>query len=125
MMHSINDKSQKLIQDLNIVKENADQILVDIRKAAAEQGVSQQATYFKKAETGHKEASKKWLKATIGLAILMAVYSVFSLFMHEFSWLTPSDTYTSIQLTVSKTLIFAVISYMLYLSAKNFLIHEA
>lgn len=46
MMHNINDKNQKLTQDLNIMKEDAEQILVDIRTAAAEQGVSQQATYF-------------------------------------------------------------------------------
>ncbi|OVE74485.1 hypothetical protein BVX94_00105 [bacterium B17] len=127
MMQGVQDQGDKLAKDLDAKSEKAAGILEDIQKAAAEQGVSQQAVYFKEAEIDHDTESNKWLKATIWLAVAMGVYAVASLFLHLIPWLKPtgtSETYTSIQLAVSKGLIFAVISYMLYLSAKNFLAHK-
>ena len=124
MIQSVQDQGEKLANELDSKGEQAEKILEDIRKAAAEQGVSQQAVYFKTAEEEHTTESKKWLKATVWLAIAMGIYAIASLFLHNIPGLSPSNTYTSIQLAVSKSLIFAVISYMLYLSAKNFLVHK-
>lgn len=44
--------------------------------------------------------------------------------MHKIPWLKPEDTFQNIQLITSKGLLFAVIAYMLFLSARNFLSHK-
>jgi hypothetical protein len=124
MIQSVQDQGAKLAAELDTKGQQAEKILDDIRKAAAEQGVSQQAVYFKTAESEHTVEAAKWLKATIWLGIAMGAYAIASLFLHNIPGLSTTNTYTSIQLAVSKALIFAVISYMLYLSSKNFLVHK-
>lgn len=124
MIQSVQDQGAKLAKELDVKGQQAEKILEDIRKAAAEQGVSQQAIYFKTAETEHTTGATRWLKATIWVAGAMAIYAIASLFLHKIPGLEPTNTYSSIQLAVSKALIFAVISYMLYLSSKNFLVHK-
>lgn len=124
MIQSVQDQGAKLATELDAKGQQAEKILEDIRKAAAEQGVSQQAVYFKTAETEHATEAAKWLKSTIWVAVAMGIYAIASLFLHNIPGLKPINTYTSIQLAVSKALIFAVISYMLYLSSKNFLVHK-
>lgn len=94
------------------------------REAAAEYGVTQQAIYFKEEADANEAKAKKWGWFTIGIAFLLTVIVFASLFFHKIPELEPSDYYDTIQLTISKFLIFAVITYVLYLSAKNFLSHK-
>ena len=61
---------------------------------------------------------------TIKVAIGLAVYAILTLFIHKIPWLTPKSIYETVQMAISKILIFAVISYVLYLSARNFLSHK-
>ena len=124
MIQSVQDQGEKVAKELEKEQTEAEKILTDIRKAAAEQGVSQQAVYFEQAEKKHEKQAKKWLIAIICLAICMTVYAIASLFMHKIPVLTSDTIYVSIQLAISKTLIFAVISYMLYLCARNFLANK-
>jgi hypothetical protein len=96
-------------------------MLDDIRRIAAEQGVSQQSSYFKAESETHDSAAEKWQWRTIYLAIGLAVYVGLSVFLHKWSVLSPANTYEAIQLTASKLLIFAVIAFILVLSARNFI----
>jgi len=124
MIQSVQDQGEKIAEKLQEKQEEAEKILTDIRKAAAEQGVSQQAVYFQQAEKEHEKQAKTWLIATIWLAAAMTLYAVASLFIHKIPLLRSDTVYGSIQLGVSKTLVFAVISYMLYLCARNFLANK-
>ena len=124
MIQSVQDQGAKVAAELEKKQEEAEKILTDIRKAAAEQGVSQQAVYFQQAEKEHEKQAKTWLIATICLAVAMTLYAVASLFIHKIPLLRSDTVYGSIQLGVSKTLVFAVISYMLYLCARNYLANK-
>jgi hypothetical protein len=123
-IQSVQDLGKKLTNDLDAKAQDAEQILTDIRKAAAEQGVSQQASYFKEAASNHLSEAEKAYKSTMHFAWALGIYAILSLFMHHIPWLSTSNTYESVQLGVSKTLIFAVLSYMLYLSVRNYLAHK-
>lgn len=123
-MQSVSDRATELTKELGTKKEEADKILNEVRKVAAEQGVSQQAIYFQTESSAHKQEARQWRTATIWIAVLLVAYSIASLFLHKWSFLAPSDAYTAFQLGVSKVLIFAVIAYMLILSARNFLSHK-
>lgn len=123
MIQKSEDQAQKLLLHLGQIKEEAQQVLEEARRVAAEQGVSQQAIYFREESEAHQAAAGRWRSATLVCAAIMLVYAIVSLFLHKIPQLSPSSNYENIQLAVSKVLIFAVISYMLYLSARNFLAH--
>ncbi len=121
LLQSIKDKSDETLKDIEAVAEN-------IKTVAAEQGVSQQAHYFKMESEYHQKHAKKWLIATAIFAVVLALYSCVSLFIHKISWINIGDGdlsgYVAVNLITGKILIFAVIAYMLFLSAKNFLSHK-
>jgi hypothetical protein len=121
MIQAIEDKANELTEKLEEDKIISAQILDDIRKVAAEQGVSQQAIYFRSASEQHENDAETWRKTTIWLACILAAYAVLTIGLHKILWIAPVNIYETIQLAISKVLIFAVLSYMLYLSTKNYL----
>lgn len=124
MIQSVNDKTVEITQELKNNQIQSKQILNDMRKAAAEQGVSQQAIYFKEEAVEHEKLSNQWKRMTFYMAIGLGIYAIISLFVHKIPWLSPHNTYESAQLVSSKILIFGVISYIMFLAAKNFLSHK-
>lgn len=122
-IQSIRDQAATLTDDLEEDKKAASDILEEVRKVAAETGVSQQAQHFRAAKEHHDEQVEVWRERTIKFAWALGIFALFSFFIHKIPWLTPENTYETVQLAVSKLLVFATLSYMLYLSAKNFLAH--
>jgi len=124
MIQSVEDKAAALTKELASNKDTAEQILTDIRKTAAEQGVSQQARYFKDEADKHDTDASTWQDTTKKLAWFLGLFAVVSLFIHKIPFLKPTDAFDASQLITSKILIFGVIAYMLILAAKNFLSHK-
>lgn len=124
MLQAIEDKANELTKKLEGDKKVSEEILENIRKVAAEQGVSQQAIYFRDAAAEHETEAEKWRKQTIRLALVLGGYAVLTVGLHKIPWIKPDDVYQTVQLAISKVLIFAVLSYMLYLSTKNYLAHK-
>ena len=119
---SANRKAKELTDVLEARQKEAETVLTAIRKVAAEQGVSQQASYFKDEADEYETSINKWEKYTILTAIGLGVYALVSLI---FSMIyTPSDTYEAFQLGLSKVLIFGVIAYMLVYCSRNSTAHR-
>lgn len=104
--------------------EKVNEILETVRKVAAEQGVTQQAIYFKDEANLHKSESVIWQSRTIKAAIALGIWAAISLILSKWDWLRSQDLYQHIQLMVSKVMIFAVFSFMLYLAARNYSAHQ-
>lgn len=121
---SARDLAASVVEELQDQKKTAGSILEEVRAVAAEQGVNKQAIHFKMEADKHITESEKWRKNTIWLAIILSTYSIGSLFFHHIPGLDPNTQYHSIQLSVSKFLIFVVIGYLLFLCARNFLAHK-
>lgn len=124
LIQHVTDRANDLQQDLENRKKDADAVLQAVRKVAEEQGVSQQAIYFKNEADSHESESKVWLNRTVGLTIGLAVYAAATLFLHKIPILEPANAYETVQLAASKVLIFVTISYFLILSAKNYVAHR-
>ncbi len=124
MIQSVQDRAESITQELSDRRDQAQGILDDIRKVAAEQGVSQQAIHFKEESESHAEQSENWRGKTIKLAWILGGYAFLSFFLHKIPWIRPETTIQTIQLVASKILVFVVISYMLFLSARNFMSHK-
>jgi len=123
-LQAVRDDASKLTEALGKDKESAAKILEDIRKTAAEQGVSQHAIYFKDAADQHEAEATRWQWRTVVVAIGLALYALLSITFHKIPWLMPGDSYQSVQLAVSKVLVFTVISYLLYLAGRIFISHK-
>jgi hypothetical protein len=118
------DQADELVRSLNEKKSAVDTIIAEVRTAAAEQGVSKQAIHFKNEADHHNTLSATWLQYSAWTAIGLGLFAILSLFLHKFPYLSPTNAYETTQLAVSKVLIFAVISYMLLLCARNFMSHK-
>jgi len=123
-LQSISDESKKVRKQLADHEKEAQRVLEEIRQVAAEEGVTKQAAHFNAEYEHHREEADKWQKYAVKLAIGLGAFALLSLFLHKIPFLAPHDTYDTIQLSISKILIFSVIAYMLFLSTKNFLNHK-
>lgn len=124
MLQNVKDEATDITANLSEHQNQAQNILADVRKVAAEQGVSQQAIYFKDESEAHEQEADDWKTKTIQAAIALGVYAFCTLFIHKVEWLKPEDNLQAIQLITSKVLIFGVMAYLLFLAAKNFLSHK-
>jgi hypothetical protein len=123
-IQTVEDLGSKLAEELNKKSQEAERVLELVRKAAAEHGVSQQATYFRDESKEHNDEAKVWSGKIVKYAWILGVYAVATLFLHKIPWLKPDDIYQSVQLAISKVLIFGILSYLVYLATKNYLAHK-
>jgi hypothetical protein len=119
----INKQTADLQQQLKTGAADANKMLEDIRAVAAEQGVSQQAIYFRTEAQRHEEEAKTWRTTTIWLSIALGLYAAASAFSNHVPGLQPKDPLESSQIIAGKVLVFIVLAYMLLFSARNFLSH--
>ena len=124
VVQSITDRTDAAVKALVDAEANSKQILEDVRKTAAEQGVTQQAQYFKVEADNHAALSKTWQGYTTKMAIGVASFAGLSVFIHKIPFLVPTSNYEAVQLATSKILLFGVLTYMLILCSKNFLSHK-
>ena len=115
---------QDSAEQLRAQKVEAEAILADIKKVAAEQGVSQQADYYKKEADNHDEAASDWKWATILSSAFLGVAAIGSIFLHKLCYIAPANVYESVQLVVGKILFFGALSYMVILCSRNFIAHK-
>jgi hypothetical protein len=123
-IQGIKDQAKDLTGQLSKAKGDADAALVAIRSVASEQGVSQQAVYFKGEAAEQEALATKWLTNTYWFAASFAVFAVLSLFLHKIDWLKPQSTAEMFQLITSKALIFFVLGYLLLMAARNYMTHK-
>ncbi len=121
---AIEDQAAKLTDQLSQAKSEADSALDAIRAVAFEQGVSQQAQYFKEEAQTQDTLADQWLIRTYKLAWALGVFAVFSLILHKITWIRPENTIEAVQLITSKILIFAVLGFLLVLAARNYTTHK-
>ncbi|ATU91753.1 hypothetical protein [Phyllobacterium zundukense] len=123
-MQSVEDQSRTLVDQLSGDRAEAQRILDEVRKVAAEQGVSQQAIYFREEADDHSQKAEHWQRYTVLTAVGLGAFAACSIFIHKIPFITPTNTYEAIQVGLSKVLVFGVIAYMLVLCARNFLSHK-
>ncbi len=117
---SIGTERTALLAELQQAKADAEAIRDAMKRAAADVGVTQEATHFATQATMHETNAGKWLIASFVLAVITGLYAVLSLFITRIPFLTPQNEYEMVQLVVSKILVFAVIAYMLVMSVRNY-----
>lgn len=124
IVQEISDNAAGLTTEIATRLKEAEGALQAIRKVAEEQGVSQQAHYFKLEAEKHENEAKVWLRRTTDLTVALGGYALATFFLHKLPWLTPQNSYETFQLAVSKVLLFATITFFLVLAARSYVAHR-
>lgn len=123
-LQSVEDKASSFSAAMEKHEVEARRVLGEIRKVAAEEGVTQQASHFRAESEIHEKKAEEWRRRTVSIAWTLGIFAVASLFIHRIPFLRPDTVYDTIQLAISKILVFFVIAYMLILAARNFMGHK-
>lgn len=124
VLQSIRDEAGRTADQ---IKGNADQAqaaLEEIRRVATEQGVSQQAIYFKSEAESHSGEAEKWYGKTVKAAQYLGGFALLSIGAAYIPSLQPDTNIQAVQIVSSKLLVFGVLAYWLGLCAKNYLSHK-
>lgn len=113
-----------LTKQLEENKLDSERALQEIKKVAAEHGVSQQAIYFKMEAENEETQAGEWLKKISLISIVLAVYVMGSLFLHKWEWLAPKSDFEVVQFLGGKIIVFAFLAYLLILCARNYAAHK-
>ena len=124
VLQGIEDSSQQFNAKLAAGEQEAQRILQNIKAVAAEQGVSQQAEFFKRRADEHVEAAKEWRNYTLIASASLLALTAGSIFLHRWEWLAPDSAIEFAQFITSKVFLFGVVAYWIFLSARNFLSHQ-
>lgn len=123
-VQSVRDESKKVFSELEETSKQAERVLEDVREAAAEHGVTQEARYFAEEYLAHSEASKNWLWATCLVASVVFLYSVLTFFMPQYPLFRAENTVEALQIVASKILVFFVLAYALFQCVRNYSAHR-
>ncbi len=123
-VQAIKDQSAEVARYTESTKLEVTEILDEIRRTAAESGVSQQAYYFNEEAKKHDEEARNWRNITIIALVCVLIFGVLSMFLHKIELLRPSNTFDAVALGTSKIFVFVILSYLVFLAAKNFLSHK-
>ena len=112
---------EKSREDRNKEEARLSAMIENVRVASAEVGVSQHAIHFQNESESHSEQATHWRWATIVCGSVLLLYAGATFFSEKL--FNPDDMGSEIQLVVAKILLFAVLSYGVFLSTRNFMSH--
>lgn len=120
-VQKIEDRANDLAKTLADHESEADQVLKKIRDVAAEQGVSQQAIYFKTESEEYFKEAQAWLNKVYWLTGSLGGLAIVLLILHKLPWITPSSSYETVQLAVGKILAFATLASFVLFATRNYM----
>ena len=124
VLQDIEDRANAITRGLADKESKAEDVLKHIQAVAAEQGVSQQAEFFKRRADDHEGQAKWWRNAT-GICIVVTIgMATFSALAFKISWLKADNQFDALEFVTGKVLIFITLAGLIALCAKNFLAHQ-
>ncbi|CFX36358.1 conserved protein of unknown function [Candidatus Filomicrobium marinum] len=123
-IQAIEDKADELTEALQERSKEAASIVEEVRRVAAEQGVSQQAIYFREEADAHRTSANSWRIVTLVVAGILICLAVSSMFIHKWEYLAADNIQNALHVLAGKILVFGTAAYLLALSARNYLSHK-
>ena len=99
----------------------AEEIVRAMRAASAKAGIAPQAVRFADAADSHDHAAKSWLIATICVTGAFFLMTVAAMILYRWSAIAPRTAIESVQFLVGKIIVFSVLSYTVFLCARNYI----
>lgn len=113
-------ESREALDRIKVIEDSANQALEEVRDAAAEKGVSQQAHYFDVETEINLAESGKWLDLTTLSGASIFIYTLALFFYNEIFKPEYNSIYQFMSSATPKVLMFSILIFSLYFSAKNY-----
>lgn len=123
-LQQFEDARAESLKEVESLRDEAAEVLERVRTVAAEQGVSQQAGYFKIISEEHAEGSEIWLRRALWAGGVTVAFALISTFTYRMPWIAPTNPIEAIQLISSKIIILGILSYALIVCVRNFQSHK-
>lgn len=124
LVQGFHDERKSALDEIELLKREAEEVLTSVRDAAAEQGVSQQAHYFSGMAAEHSTDAEKWLGYSLIMGAVALGFAVLTSFTYRIPVLAPKDGVEAAQLITSKFVILGILAYGLFTCVRNFLSHK-
>jgi hypothetical protein len=111
--------ASKTVESIKRAEKEAKDVVIGIRQAAMEAGVSQQALYFKELADGYSANADLWLHRSMVFGGVLVVLALFFLISAYTSWplVTTEDL---LRVTIAKVFVLFAISYGLVVSYRQY-----
>lgn len=124
VLQQFRDERAKSLKDVETISKQADEVLERVRTVAAEQGVSQQASYFKSISEDHTSDADIWMERSLKFGIATLAFALVASLTYRIPWIAPRNTVEAVQLVTSKVFILGILGYGLLVCVRNFLSHK-
>lgn len=124
IIQRFSDERDNALAGIEKLKDEAEAVLSRVRDAAAEQGVSQQASYFKTVADEHDASAQTWLGYSLWAGGGTLIFALISSVSYRITWLAPVNTLEAAQLITSKLVILSILVYGVVVCVRNFLSHK-
>ncbi|PHS22477.1 MAG: hypothetical protein COA84_12680 [Robiginitomaculum sp.] len=121
LLSNTKNSSEELLIKIESNSQKSEELLQSMRTAAAEQGVSKEASFFKKESEKHDKSALKWALLTFFFVATFAALAATTFFFRNSPLFVVTSTPDAINLVVSKLIVFSALGYALFLSARNFM----
>lgn len=109
-------------ETLSQSSDEAQRILSEVRRTAAEYGVSHEASFFGDQAAKHAGSAATWQTRTYWTAAALGGFALLTWAIGF--WIEPKTAYQAVQFALSKVLIFSTIAFLLYLSSRTLMAHR-
>jgi hypothetical protein len=123
-LQAVKDQTDAVLERLQFTEKDAGGVLDEVRRVAAEIGVTQEAKHFAHEAKSHADASRKWLIASILSVAGLGAIAILNFFAHKISWLAVSSRYELVQFSIAKFLLFGALLYGVSFTVRNYSAHR-
>jgi hypothetical protein len=123
-MEALAERVQSFEEGMERIKEEASSTLELVKKAAEEQGVSQQAIFFKAIADEEAKATERWLKITMFFGGAVTLLAIVGLFSQQIPGLRYTEDMPIAVYLAQKAVFFGVAIFGLYTCVRNYFAHK-
>ncbi|WP_417483918.1 hypothetical protein [Maricaulis salignorans] len=126
-MDALKEHMDTFSKETEKIQTEAEQTLELVKQAAEEQGVSQQALYFKTIADDQDNRTTDWLKFTVAAGAFVFLFAIAGVAAPHWAWLNWFSYQSSEPIAVylaGKAVLFAVLLFGLYTCARNYFAHK-
>lgn len=123
-LKDLEGRVEEFEQAIGEVRTEIDEVLDRVRKAAAEQGVSQQAAYFKTVADDEQKLADKWGQRTLwALGVFIAI-TFFGAFSYNWGWFGYDSNYPVALYISARVVLFFGLAFAVVTAARNYHAHK-
>ncbi len=124
IISKLESEIESTLKEIGTLKDRAISALHSAESAAELHGLTSQSIFFSEVADREEKKAKKWLAATLIIGAIAFAISILGVFSQKIDFLMYNSNEPIVIYLSSKALLFALVIFFLYTSARNFNAHK-